>query len=415
MIGVDRRKWALAAAALGLVGLGVGMVRLFSERFSLGDAHPAYSTFSAEPDGARAVYEAMGRTGRFEVSRNILPLDTISGGAGVTLVFAGAGGAAFGPDTPENFEAFEAVMQSGVRVVMAVDAASIPSHLVSGAKSTNPWAPSGDASVRGWPVPAVGPDEVPLVAAGERWGFQFEAVANPDRLPAAGYEGVAEAGGPPSLPRWKSVWRWVDLGPEWRSLASAAGKPVIIERAFGDGSLVLLSDSTFLSNQSLRRSPEPAFLAWLLGRDPRLVFDETLHGTTGSPGVMALVRRYNLQGFLAGAAVLLALCFWRSGTCRVPVHDSLAEGRDCPLTGASGAEGLAGLLRQSVSPKDVLRVSFIEWAKSPFVRRRVPPTTVEAVRSIVQAAESDPRASPVIAWKSVAETVAHARRGQMAR
>ena len=415
MAARNTRLLATAAATLGLAALGFGLFRIFGDRFALGGEHAAYSTFSSEPDGARAVHDAMARTGRIEVSRNLMPLRSLSGDPGTTMVFAGAGAAAFGPDTEENFERFESMMRAGVRVVMAVDAASIPSHLVSGAKATNPWARPGDEAARDWLASAGRAGDVPRVTAGERWGVRFEAVANPDRLPADGYEVVAAAGGPPAAPRWMSVWRWADPVPGWRTLASAGGKPVIVERAFGEGSLMLLSDSSYLANESLSRAPDPTFLAWLLARDPRLVFDETLHGSLRSPGVMSLVRRYNLLGFLAGALVLLVLFVWRSGTSLVPIHDSLAEARHQPLRGGSGAEGLAGLLRQAVPPRKLLRAGFIEWAKSPFVRRRVPSATVEAVRDVVQSYERDPRGSPVAAWRRIADTLVRSRSGREVR
>ena len=76
-------------------------------------------------------------------------------------------------------------------------------------------------------------------------------------------------------------------------------EPVIMRRSFGAGSLTLATDCTFLSNEALWRAPEPAFLLWFLGRQPRTVFDETLHGTQSDPGIMHLLRRYRLLGFFA--------------------------------------------------------------------------------------------------------------------
>jgi hypothetical protein len=409
----------LAAALAGLAVLAVGLWRVFQVRLAAGGEHPAYSTLNAAPTGARAVFDSFARLGRPEVARNVLPLSRFKGRAGNTLVLAGAGEVVFGPDTVENFELFESMMRDGLRVVIAFNPRSVPDSMVSNTAVANPWRdsfgqpPGGKAGPgSGGPGGAEDDEQEPsLVSAGERWGFQFEPKVNPERAPRDGYEVQPLEGGPPEAPRWFSVWRWAGLGPDWKPLAAVEGRPVIVRRAFGQGSLTLLSDTVFLSNEALWRAPKPGFLVWLLAAEPRLVFDETLHGTLSSPGVMHLVRQYKLLGFLAGAAALLALFVWRAGTSLVPVHPSVAEAADRPLTGAEGMSGFSNLLRQTIPPRQLLRTCFTEWARSPFVRRRVEARTVTAVRDLVAAAETTPRTSPVTTFRSVAALLAAARRG----
>ena len=412
---MSRRRDQLAVAALlaGLAVLAAGLWRVWAVRFAAGGQHPAYSTLSAAPTGSRAVYDAFARLGRPEVSRNVLPLGRFDGRAGTTLVLAGAGESALGPDTAENFERFETMMRDGLRVVIALNPRSIADAAVSNDAVANPWRDSmGLVPPGGRGGEGADPGTVAaLVSAGERWGFQFEPAVNPQRAPREGYEVRPLEGGPPEAPRWFSVWRWAGLGPDWTTLAAVDGRPVIIRRPFGEGSLTLLSDTVFLSNEALWRAPKPGFLVWLLAPEPRLVFDETLHGTLSSPGVMHLARQYRLLGFLAGAAVLLALFVWRAGTSLVPVHPSVAEAADQPLAGAEGLSGFANLLRQTIPPRQLLRACFTEWARSPFVRRRVDTRTVTAVRDLVVEAEAAPRAAPVAAFRSVAALLATARRG----
>lgn len=389
------------AALLAVFALGLG--RLLSVRFAAGGVYPAYSTLNAGPLGARAVLDSFARLGRPETDRNFLPLARFKEREGTTLVLAGAGEGFFGEDTEETFDFFESCMNDGLRVVAALNPRAVPGDALSKDPVANPWkagrlprpVPTSRSGGRG------GSSEVDEVAAGKRWGFQFELAINPDRAPKEGEEVVPAPGGPAAAPRWFSAWRWAELGPEWEVLAAAGDRPVIIRRAFGKGSLTLLSDTVFLSNEALWRAPEPSFLLWLLGGGRRLVFDETLHGTVSDPGVMHLMRRYRLLGFFAGAAVLLALFVWRAGTSLVPVHESVAEARDRPLAGAEGASGFSSLLRQTIPPKQLLRACFTEWAKSPFVRRRVAAAAVATVRDAVVAAEREKRPDPAATYRAI--------------
>lgn len=413
----QRRNFvAVLTAAVVLAGFAVGVWRLFAVRFAAGDVHPPYSTLNAGPTGARAVYDSLERLGRPEVARHVLPLARFEERAGTTLVLAGAGAAVFGDDTVENFERFESLMRDGLQVVVALNPRAVPEDALSMDPVANPWQSDFE-----WPPRGKGgtggrakkgeENEVAMVSAGERWGFQFEPAINPQRAPKDGFEVVPAEAGPPAAPRWFSVWRWAGINADWKRLALVDGRPVIIRRDFGRGSLTLLSDTVFLSNEALWRAPEPGFLLWLLAREPRLVFDESLHGTISSPGVMYLMRRYRLLGFLAGAAVLLALFAWRASTSLVPVHESVLEAPDRHLIGAEGTSGFSNLLRQTIPPRDVLRTSFTEWAKSPFVRRRVTAAAVVKVRDLVAAAEADSHATPAATSRAIALLLASARRG----
>ena len=404
-----RDQLAWVAVVAGVVLLAAGVWRVWAGRWAEGREHPAYSTFHAGPLGARAVFEALGRIGRPVVERNLLPLRAFQGGEGTTLVLAGAGEAVFGPDTDDSLERLEAMMRDGVRVVVALNARALPEAGMAKEAVADPWRPAPGL----WPREKRGADGgtevgsgVPSRCAGERWGFQFQPAALPARAPAEGYEVERREGGPPSAPRWFSVWRWAGLDPAWSVLATVDGRPVIVRRAFGRGSLTLLSDTVFLSNEALWRAPAPGFLLWLLATGPRLVFDETWHGTVSSPGVMHLVRRYRLTGFLVGAGLLLGLFCWRAGTSLMPVDPTVAEAADRPLTGAEGQSGLANLLRQTIPPRQLLGSCVAEWARSPLVRRRIDDRMVAAVREMVDGAEKNPRSAPVAVYRAVAARIA---------
>lgn len=425
-------------ALVAAVAFGFGLLKLFALRFEEGDVYADYSTLNTSPRGTGALFESFSRLGTLSVERNFFPLTRFRSTTGTTLVFPGAGRAFFGEDTAANFAAFEKIMATGTHVMVALDARSLQASLSQKA-TTNPWdnwsrASTDEATLSSEPKEASSEnptktspkenadeaeekEEEETLTAGERWGFAFTSIAQNEKdVPAVGYAISLPTDFDPAttpvlvrseadFPRWFSSWRWANLAPEWRVLAVESGTPVIIQRPFGAGSLTLLTDTTFLSNEALWRSPRPSFLLGLLGAYPRLVFDETLLGTRSDPGIMHLVRQYRLLGFLAGAAIVVALFAWRASTSLIPPHPSVEGGHSRPLVGAAGAEGLVTLLQQSLPANKVLRTCFTEWARSPFLRRRYSDATVTALRDEVLAAKD-----PIVGYRAIRERLAAARR-----
>src|SRR5436309_2954544 len=77
---------------------------------------------------------------------------------------------------------------------------------------------------------------------------------------------------------WHSALHFKDSNATWKTVYEAAGFPVVIERTMGEGTIVLAADSYLLSNEAMRRDRHPEFLAWLVGANRRIVFDETHFG-----------------------------------------------------------------------------------------------------------------------------------------
>jgi hypothetical protein len=67
---------------------------------------------------------------------------------------------------------------------------------------------------------------------------------------------------------------------------------VVVERQVGRGTIVMASDSYFLSNEALQRDRHADLLAWLVGSGTQVVFDEAHLGIVEKPGVATLMRKY---------------------------------------------------------------------------------------------------------------------------
>ncbi len=196
----------------------------------------------------------------------------------------------------------------------------------------------------------------------------------------------------------------------WRVLATVDGKPVLAEKQFGAGSIVVATDSYFFSNQALLMHPVPEFLAWLMGNAQRVIFDETHLGTQEDPGIMALARRYRLHGFFVGGILLFALFVWQSSSSLVPsTDDAPSNGR--AVAGQGAVAGLVSLLRRGVSRSRLLQACFDQWVRnhphpSPALQARI-----EQARALLPPPGKRPsRGALVVLYQRLCETLNPGRR-----
>ena len=78
------RLLTILAAALLILGMGFGIVRLIGLRLEKGDIYPAYSTLRADPLGSKALFDALESIEGREVRRNFRPLRELRPAAPVT-------------------------------------------------------------------------------------------------------------------------------------------------------------------------------------------------------------------------------------------------------------------------------------------------------------------------------------------
>jgi hypothetical protein len=243
----------------------------------------------------------------------------------------------------------------------------------------------------------------------EKLGFE---VGNPVAYtrPEEGWEtgpGETASGAPvpAELPLWRSQYRFEPEDASWKAVLTVEGKPVLIERSYGKGSVVLATDSYFTSNESLHLGGEPDLILWLLGGKRKIVFDETIHGTVETGGAMKLVRRYRAHGFFLGLVGFLILWAWRSASPLVPGNDALDRG----IVGTGGAvmgeatgSGLVRLLRRSIPATGLISRCVDLWSHS--TTADAPEKVRAAIAAIVERHQSDPRRfGAAEAYRAIAE------------
>ena len=364
-----------------------GVAQLFALRLEHGDVYPPYSTLRTDPRGAKAFYEALDELPGFDVRRNFRPLVRLHPSKPVTLIYAGVERRSTWGE--EEFRELKSLVASGTRVVFAF----APEEPRSGGDDPP------KATEKKEPVPAEAEGEKNSPTAGEKetgkaaddnkktdevkkkeeaekdhtlefseaaahLGFTFrrltEKEATGDTMTAA----LADPGLPmePEI-SWHSAAYFSDLKPGWRTLYASDDRTVVAERTFGSGTIVIASDSYFLSNEALRRERAPRLLAYLAGPARDIVFDEEHHGVTEAANIASLARKYRLHGLVVGALLAVALFIWQSSVPFLPPPESRLPDPGI-VRGKSADEGFINLLRRAVKPSDLLAICAAEWKKS---------------------------------------------------
>jgi hypothetical protein len=159
--------------------------------------------------------------------------------------------------------------------------------------------------------------------------------------------------------RWFGRNTFDQLSSDWKSVAVAHGKNVIVDRAVGPGSLVLMADSYPLANESLASDRQTNLLLWLLNNRRGIVFDETHLGVSEPGGIVTLAMRYGLGGAMASIVAVLLLFIWRCQYSLIP--KSCGNQKELTVTGSSSEETFLNLLQLSIPEKDLIGVCTRIW------------------------------------------------------
>ncbi|MEQ2006586.1 MAG: DUF4350 domain-containing protein [Limisphaerales bacterium] len=434
-----RANLMLALAAALLAAFAFGVAHLFQLRFDAGDIYPPYSSLRADPLGTRALLESLGAVPGVTATALFDPLPKAGGGRDATLLVLGTPHRAVEEMSRQDVRDLEQFMREGGRVVFAFYPFGIESRYRQleaerdQRKKAEPGKkrPADKNSPNAKPEkqePAKKPkarrggkddDRIPEslrpVKLHEQWAVSFatrdlatdgtgvaqpvtaERVSRPDGLPAklawhtALHFTNLDA-------RWRTNYVRVEQAPSrerevggpWRTNYSRVELPVVIERDFGRGSLVFCADSYPFSNEALRKDRQTALLAWLLGANRRVVFDETHLGVENQPGVATLARRYRLHGLFGGLFVLALLFVWKNGTSLVPPHDEDGIEIGGHVAGKDSASGFVNLLRRSIPAPVLLSACFAEWRKSHSHWKSHLGPKSQRMEAVVQAQEALP-------------------------
>ena len=404
------RRFFMTAGVLALLLLIAGVGQLFLMRFRVGDIYPPYSTLRTDPLGARALYDSLAALPGLTVERNVRPIERLGSGRDTALLFLGdtvsyrPNGDLLPASTVGWLNRF---LRSGGRIVITLQpreakrvwdddeedktnrtvTTSAPGEHRRGASTNKVDAALGtNAPVRPKPVTLPDEDESRSQVALTNW---LDAAFGEIPVSGVATATVTAAGREAGLPErlaCHSVLCFTNVQASWRVLYTCAGRPVIMERPFGQGAIALSTLSYAISNEALRDERRTAFLVWLLGGRTHIVFDETHHGIQESPGLMALARRYGLTWALANLLVLAGLFIWRNNAALVPAEEADGNGEANLAAGKDSATALGNLLRRNVARADLMATCVAVWKRSADPGSRLPDATIRRIEARVEAA-----------------------------
>jgi len=348
---------------LMVVGLFVyGVIYLLILRFEKGDVYPPYSSFRSDPLGTKAFYEALCLLPGVKAARNVEPLQRASGLSGATLFLFGLRESHFSAMEQASVKALEDLALGGGRIVI--------SFFPTQAQPT----PRPEDKEKQGPQP----DEDVDKQKDEEQGQEEEQELYPKEyvdlskrwsvLTGLSKEKSAEASlsqpesNLPAPLAWHSTLFFEPQDVAWRTIYARADKPVLIERSFGKGSIVLSADSFLLSNEAMKRKRYPRLLSWLCGSHRNIIFDETHLGVRKNQGIATLLRKYGLAPFLISLLGLAILAVWKQSIRFVPAYEEDEQALVDP--GKDSSTGLTNLLRRNISLNDILPACLEEWKRS---------------------------------------------------
>ncbi len=416
-----------------LTGFAIGLIQLFSLRFESGDVYPPYSSLRADPLGAKAFHDSLQRLDRISVQRNYLPVSKLQDGPPVTFFLLGATVENFSDETPEDeVKDLEALMLRGGRLVISLLPVAGKPEIIryrekkekqkelekqkkesseNGVKKDDPTTSSKPEDAKKKRPSDPSPDEdFKWIFLTQRWGVNFDykpLLMDPEtdsHIPAVAMkvEGMGDVD--PSL-SWHTALFFDKLDPAWKVIYSRDDHPVFIERKMGKGSLLLSADSYFLSNEAMRQERHAPLLAWLVGENPAIIFDETHFGIHEEPGISTLIRKYHLYGLIFGIILLSGLFVWKNAFNFVPSYEDQGVGSHEFAVGKDHVSGFINLLQRNISQSNLLNICFEEWKKSFSCVRKFSQAEMESIQNLIGKTSSAKKPDIITSYNTIRQTL----------
>jgi len=428
-------------------GFMFGVLKLFLLRFEAGDVYPSYSSLRSDPLGSRAFYSSLENINDTVVSRNYLPVQNLEFNENSAFFYIGT--PVFDSDSvsAEWFKVFERLTNAGGRLVLSflpvekkpasrrmskcVEAkietkdSDKARQKVAPNDSENPSKPhatenasnapnNDDKKLEGGPGPFTPEKQRNCVALKEKWGLVFAFAEKPPDKAANVRDDLSQAHlkGLPQTISWHTALYFDELDDSWRVIYAADGRPVIVERPYGKGSLVLSADSFFLSNEALRSERHAELLAWTVGESANVVLDETHFGIFKLPGVLSLIKKYRFHWFIFTVAVLALLFIWKNSVYFVPPpkRSRTQPGRDF-ISDRDSTQGLISLLRRNIPARKVLQICIREWERTLQPEKRFQNDQLAKIKSAFQmtATRSPKFIDPVAGYRRISKIISKGR------
>ena len=395
----------MAGFALVVAVFGWGILDILVTRFDTGEMFPPYSSYRNDPLGTKALFASLDRLPGMEVDRYIDPLRSLADAPSEQTVLLIGVNTQQPKFAPRAFaDAVDEVANKGGRIVLAFAPSEADFLAEEMARVGVPCRRSREADEEDEAKKRAAELAEPVVSINDRWGIELQY--EPLRFDGDGglitQDAIlASRDELPEVMEWHNGLQFTLNDAAWRTVYECRDEVVVAERPLGEGSLVFVGDSYYLTNEGLAGSRQAEFIAWLMGGNSYIQFDEEHLGMLQHPGTAALIRRYGLESLFAGFIVLAMLFAWRAGSSIAPRYsDTLPANAGDLERGRDAHSGFANLVQRSTPPDQVVAECVIQWRHSvlPGLGRS---DAKEIADALHQAVEANRTSAPVDTYRAV--------------
>jgi hypothetical protein len=349
-----RRTTQILAVIVIACAMLAGLAYVLQRHSQQAGSYPTFSTFRTLPEGTSIFYDALRRTPGMTAERNIQSLAAVRY-ANAAILILGIQPASLTGDG-QWFSDMEELAGKGNRMIIGL----LPHR-----------------------YRFIQPEANQQSDALKRWSVRLAYVRETD---------VRDEETDKLIPGWPMYF---EQSKGWEVTRKENGRAVVIERAEGKGSLVLMANPYLLSNAAMVEDRQTAFLADLIGPVHQTVFDETHFGIEETGSIAGLARRYRLQGLILGLIITATLFIWKSAA-GFPPPDGVQ--RMPSVMGEDSSAAFLNLLRRNIRPDDVLATCVEAWRKM-YARKAGP-----GLATAIDLAESG-RKTPVQTYAQIQRTL----------
>lgn len=389
-------------------------------RFKSGDVYPVYSSLRSDPLGVKVFYESIDNLDRVSASRNYRPMRKLGNDRGATLFYLGADANKISYMDKKDMESLETMIADGGQAVITFNPGyghqskydSSGKENIENKESTD----SDECSKKtaGEKEGGSGEDYYKgLVDLADRWGFGITGKGlsrKPDHEQKAYRKSSLDKYNLPDSISWHASQYFRLIDDAWDEIYSVGEYPVLIQRKFGNGKIILSTGTYFMSNEAMLKERHPALLAWLTGSNNRIIFDETHLGIREQPGIASLARKYRLQWPFTSLLLLAGLFIWKNSSSLIPPYDPSDTENDAS-GGRDYISGFASLLRRNILPRDIMKVCFEEWKKTMRYKRKDMKDELNRIQSVIESEGRLParQRNAVSAYQSISKIISQRR------
>lgn len=342
-----------------LILFTLGLYQLFSLRFRIGDIYPAYSSLRSDPLGTKVFFKSLSSLGDYDVQRNYQLISKLKGDRNTTLFILGATIERIEMANPNLYQVVSGIAASGGRLVISLyplQTVNEPEFKTDKEDREHEKSPEGIESNKQDKGNGKSKKESKFIL--EQWGLGIARTKN-QGITSANLDIKAENKDLPLSIKFPSPLYFTELDGSWDVIYTQKDLPVIIEKQFGAGSIVLYAGAYIFSNEAMMSERYPGLLSWFVGQGRKIYFDESHFGIRKTMGIIDLAYKYNLHGVVLVLLLIAGLFIWKNATHFIPPYDE--NEKSGVRSERDHLDGLVGLLQQNIPPKDLLKVCVREW------------------------------------------------------